>query len=173
MTYEFDKAVPIPTAVERVGVNIELLRAMQPGESKWWSVEDAKKASRFYRVAKKLNIPIVIRKVGANDPRGPGMRMWRNEGGAAPVDPIAAAAEAAAKKVAKKPLPKTSFKESKAAKKPAKKAAKVSLAETGILPAPHKKEPRKPRPSELAKRKFVEGVPSTPAALKKAQAAAS
>ena len=46
MTYEFDKAVPIPTSVERLGVNIEMLRAMQPGESKWWDETEAKKAAR-------------------------------------------------------------------------------------------------------------------------------
>jgi len=32
---------------------------------------------RFYRVAKKLGIKILIRKVGAEDPQGPGVRMWR------------------------------------------------------------------------------------------------
>jgi hypothetical protein len=133
MIYEFDKAIPIPTSVERVGVNIELLRAMQPGESQWWSEADAKKAARFYRVAKKLGVPIVIRKVGKTDPRGAGVRMWRREGGPAvvPMDPLVAAAEAAARK-AKKP----------AAKKPAaKKAIKTKRAagtNSGLEPAPHK-----------------------------------
>jgi hypothetical protein len=168
MTYDFDKAVPIPTAVERVGVNIELLKAMEPGDSQWWSEDEAKKAARFYRVAKKLGIPILIRKVGDKDPRGPGVRMWRQEGGEIVVaDPIAAAAQKAAAAVkAPRQLPKGV---------PAKKNA--SAVDSGLLPAKHKaapkakavaKAPRKPRPSEVKKKKLVAGVPSTPAALKRA-----
>jgi hypothetical protein len=158
MTYDFDKEVPIPTTVERVGVNIEMLKAMEPGDSKWWSEADAKKAARFYRVAKKLGIPILIRKVGAADKRGPGVRMWRNDGGiVVPADPIAQAAEKAARAVKKAPKVPTP--------KGKKKAAPIP--DSGLLPAPVK-APRKPRPSELAKKKLVAGVPSTPAALKRA-----
>jgi len=153
MTYEFDKAVPIPTSVERLGVNIEMLRAMQPGESKWWDETEAKKAARFYRVAKKQGIPIVIRKVGKTDPRGPGVRMWRGEGGPPAVvnsvDPIAAAAEAAERTAKPKRKGGVAKKVAKPAKAPKKAAPKTA-------------------PKPKGKRKLVAGVPSTPAALKRA-----
>jgi len=172
MTYDFDKGVAIPNAVERVGVNIEMLKAMEPGESKWWSPDEAKKAARFYRVAKKLGIPIIIRKVGAKDPRGEGVRLWRNDGEiVVAADPLAAAAEkaaAAAKPARKLPGPKLRRKTPQSHDSgllPAKSKAKPK-AKAAPKPAP--KAPRKPRPSEIAKKKLVPGVPSTPAALKRA-----
>lgn len=161
MAYDFDKGVPVPTAVERVGVNIEMLKAMEPGESKWWSEEEAKKAARFYRVAKRLGIPILIRKVGAKDPRGVGVRMWRNDGAATGIvvaaDPLAQAAERAARRVRKVrvvPTPKV------------KKSAKKGNSE--LLPAKHKASPKTNTPPKVRTRKLAPGVPSTPAALKRA-----
>lgn len=122
MDYDFDKGIPVPTTVERVGVNIELLKAMPVGESKWWPEDETKRAARFYRVAKKLGIGILIRKVGSSDPRGPGVRMWRTTEGPAPVgDPLLAAAERATK-AAKRPAKGGG---SKAPKKTAPKAAKA------------------------------------------------
>jgi len=158
---EFDKEVPIPTSVERVGVNIELLRAMEVGDSKWWSEEDAGKAARFYRVAKKLGIKVLIRKVGKADPRGAGTRMWRLEGGpaaVAPADPLAAAAAAATRAVKPKRVVKV-----------AKKAAKIPRTDSGLMPA--KAKAKKDNAEAKPKRKrLIPGIPSTPAALKRAAA---
>ena len=125
---EFDKDVPIPTSTARSGINIEMLKAMEPGESRWWPVEELPKATRFYRVAKKLDMSIVVRKVGSTDPRGPGVRLWRvteKPARGTVVDPIAAAAAKAApkKKAPKKKAPKTAPKKKVAAKKPVKKSA--------------------------------------------------
>ena len=122
--YEFDKGVDIPATSARQGVNIDLLRAMPVGTSKWFGAKEVKKATRFYRVAKKLGITIVIRKVTKEDPRGAGVRMWRTEGRVA-VDPIAAAEKRAARKSPTKnrAKPKPKAKAKKKAVKP-KRAAK-------------------------------------------------
>jgi hypothetical protein len=72
-----EKNVPIPPVVTKQGVNVVMLAEMEPGDSRWWSSDDAKRTMRFYRVAKKLGIKILIRKVGSEDPQGPGVRMWR------------------------------------------------------------------------------------------------
>lgn len=128
--FAFDKSIPIPTTTVRQGVNITLLKAMSPGDSKWWPVADQKKATRFYRVAKRLGVPIVIRKVDENDPKGAGVRMWRVDGEGKGADPIAAAAAAAAPKTRKAPAKKAAKvakkKAPKTTKKPAKKTAKGS-----------------------------------------------
>jgi hypothetical protein len=128
--YEFDKGVDIPTASSRTGVNVDLLRAMPAGTSKWFSTKEVKRATRFYRVAKKLGIVILIRKVGKEDPRGAGVRMWRTDATRdAAHDPIAAAERKAvkrpAKKAAKKPVPKAK----KKAAKPKRRAKKTNSAE--------------------------------------------
>lgn len=140
--FTFDKAVPIPTTTVRQGVNIDMLKSMDIGDSKWWPVGDEKKATRFYRVAKKLDIAIVIRKVGEGDPRGAGIRLWRVDP-TAKGDLIAAAEKAAAKK----------------AVAPKKAAAKVS---------PKKAAPKKAAPKKPARRS-TDPIPSTPA-FKKQQA---
>jgi hypothetical protein len=101
--YEFDKGIAIPTTTARQGVNMDMLRAMPVGTSKWFSPKEQKRATRFYRVAKKLGITIVIRKVDKTDPRGAGVRMWRVDAKPA-LDPIAAAEKAARSK--KKAAPK-------------------------------------------------------------------
>jgi hypothetical protein len=119
-THEFDKGVEIPTASTRTGVNVDLLRAMPVGTSKWFSSKEQKRATRFYRVAKKLGIVILIRKVGKDDPRGAGVRMWRTDATRdAAHDPIAAAEKKAVKRTAKKPAakPKPKAKPKKAAKR--------------------------------------------------------
>lgn len=72
-----EKGVPIPPIVTKPGANVSLLSEMEPGDSRWWPLTDAKRVMRFYRVAKKMNIKILMRKVGEDDPQGPGVRMWR------------------------------------------------------------------------------------------------
>lgn len=70
--------IPIPTAhPPKTGRNIEFLRAMSPGDSAHWPLGEEEKALRFYRVAKKIRARVMIRKVGEEDPDGPGTRMWR------------------------------------------------------------------------------------------------
>lgn len=68
-----EDGIPIPPATTRQGSNITLLKSMKPGQSVFFGAADVKKATRFYRVAKKIGVPIVIRKVEG------GMRMWRIE----------------------------------------------------------------------------------------------
>ena len=72
-----EKGVPIPPVLVKQGANIALLTGMEVGDSVWWDLAEAKRAMRFYRVAKKLGLKILIRKVDENDPQGPGVRMWR------------------------------------------------------------------------------------------------
>ena len=132
-SYEFEKGVEIPAAAARSGVNIDLLRAMPVGVSIWFSTKDAKKVTRFYRVAKKLGVTILIRKVGREDPKGSGVRMWKMAGSKKALDPIAAAERAArpARAKAKKRKPKT----------PAKPPRKVA----GNGAAPKRKAKRRAR----------------------------
>ena len=65
-----EKGIPIPSTKERKGENVELLRSMKPGESVFFDAPIVKKATRFYRVAKKLNVNVIIRREGS------GMRLW-------------------------------------------------------------------------------------------------
>jgi len=65
-----EKGIPIPSTKERKGENVELLRSMKPGDSVFFDAPIIKKATRFYRVAKKLGVAVVIRREGA------GMRLW-------------------------------------------------------------------------------------------------
>lgn len=89
--------VPIPEGQERSGSNMELLRKMDIGDSVFFDAPIAKNATRFYRVAKKLGIHILIRKEGA------GQRMWR----VAPNGEAKEKKPAAPKKVAKPKAKKT------------------------------------------------------------------
>ena len=68
-----EDGVPIPETTTRQGSNITFLKSMKPGQSTLFKGNDTKKAARFYRVAKKLGIPIEIHKVAE------GLRMWRVE----------------------------------------------------------------------------------------------
>lgn len=171
-SYEFDKGVPIPTEIVRPGVNMEMLKAMEVGESKHWPAAEAKKAARFYRVAKKLGIPILIRKVGKEDARGPGIRLWK-------VDPEAKAARQATQEsdaIARSEATALA-KASKPVKAPAvKKSAPKKAAGTkasGIEPAKPKRDRSKEASTVARKAKFNPKLPSTPAAKKAAEAAAS
>jgi len=65
-----EKGIPIPSTKERKGENVELLRSMKPGDSVFFDAPIVKKATRFYRVAKKLNVNVIIRREGL------GMRLW-------------------------------------------------------------------------------------------------
>ncbi len=76
-----EKGVPVPPVTTRQGHNIALLKAMAPGDSVYFDAPIAKHATRFYRVAKKLNKRIMIRKDGIN-----GMRLWMLED--EPVAPV-------------------------------------------------------------------------------------
>jgi hypothetical protein len=156
MMHEFDSDVPVPTTTVRLGSNIELLKGMTVGQSKWWPLEDMKKATRFYRVAKKLKLGIMVRKVDAEDPRGEGVRMWRID--KTETDPIAAAAAAAAALQPAKPRTKPAVK--KAAPKPVKRTTKA-LAQAVAKPAKKKAVKR------------ANAVPSTPAFAAKQAAAAA
>ena len=153
MNYEFDKAVPIPTSVERIGVNIELLRAMAPGESKWWSERRCQEGGTVLPGGEEAGHP---------DPHPQGERQrpaWCRGADVAgrrrsprwwlQRDPLAQAADAAARTA--KPKRKGGV---------AKKAAKPAKA-------PKKAAP-KTAPKPKGKRKLVAGVPYTPAALKRA-----
>ena len=118
MIHEFDDNVALPTSTVRQGSNIEMLKQMKIGQSKWWPLDDMKKATRFYRVAKKLGLGIAVRKVDDTDARGEGVRLFRIDKEEDPI--VAAAREAAALQPAK---PKAVKKAAKAPAKPAKKAA--------------------------------------------------
>src|SRR5271166_6529975 len=75
--YQIEDGVPIPETTTRQGSNIVLLKSMKPGQSVFFGGADMKKATRFYRVAKKLGIPIEVHKV---EEKGVvGQRMWRVE----------------------------------------------------------------------------------------------
>lgn len=67
---KIEDGIPIPTQTARKGTNIEQLRAMKVGQSVFFDAPIAKRATRFYRVAKKLGAKIVIRK------DGDGQRLW-------------------------------------------------------------------------------------------------
>lgn len=70
--------IPIPTALPpKSGKNMDLLRSMKPGDSIHWQLKDEERAGRFYRVAKRMGIRIMIRRVNGDDPEGVGVRMWR------------------------------------------------------------------------------------------------
>jgi len=69
--FTIEKGVPVPPVTTRQGHNIALLKAMQPGDSVYFDAPIAKHAPRFYRVAKRLGIKIMVRKDAA------GMRLWR------------------------------------------------------------------------------------------------
>jgi hypothetical protein len=71
LALKIDKGVPIPTSTVRQGVNVSFLKSMEPGDSVFFDKDNIKKATRFYRVAKRLEIKIIIRR------EGDGMRMWR------------------------------------------------------------------------------------------------
>jgi len=66
-----EDGIPIPETTARQGKNIAFLKQMKPGQSTFFGPGDMKMANRFYRVAKKQGISIVIKKVEG------GMRMWR------------------------------------------------------------------------------------------------
>jgi hypothetical protein len=72
---QIEHGIPIPTATVRQGGNVTLLKQMSVGDSIYFEPKIAKKATRFYRVAKKLGYKIVIRR----DEQG-GMRLWRVTG---------------------------------------------------------------------------------------------
>jgi hypothetical protein len=105
-----EKGIPIPSTKERKGENVELLRSMKPGDSVFFDAPIIKKATRFYRVAKKLGVAVVIRREGA------GMRLWLVGNKTKEVAPsttpttkkgkAVVVKKAAAKKVAKKPVKK-------------------------------------------------------------------
>ena len=71
MKLKIQKNVPVPPVTQRVGHNKALLMQMKPGDSVYFDAPIASHALRFYRVAKKMGIKIVIRKDAG------GMRMWR------------------------------------------------------------------------------------------------
>jgi hypothetical protein len=71
MKLKVEKNIPLPQPTARQGSNIALLKSMQPGDSVFFDDPIATKAQRFYRVAQKLGISIVIRNVKD------GKRMWR------------------------------------------------------------------------------------------------
>jgi hypothetical protein len=73
---KIDKRIPIPPPKQREGRNVAVLRAMKPGDSVWWPPEQGKFALRFYRVAVRIGVKILIRKVDETDPNGEGVRMW-------------------------------------------------------------------------------------------------
>jgi hypothetical protein len=131
--HEFDKGIDIPATSARTGVNVDLLRAMPVGTSKWFSPKEVKKATRFYRVAKKLGMTILIRKVTKEDPRGAGVRMWRTEGRVA-LDPIAAAEKKATKRSAPKAKAKAKPKAKKKAAKPKRAASKKRKTNSAAAP---------------------------------------
>jgi hypothetical protein len=68
---KIEKGIPIPTTTARKGNNVEQLKAMEPGDSVYFDAPIKKKATRFYRVAKRLGVKVIIRV------EGEGMRMWR------------------------------------------------------------------------------------------------
>jgi hypothetical protein len=71
MKLKVEKGVPLPAPTARQGSNIALLKSMQVGDSVFFDDPVATKAQRFYRVAQKLGIKIVIRNVDG------GKRLWR------------------------------------------------------------------------------------------------
>lgn len=93
--FTVEQNVPIPPVAARQGHNIALLKALQPGESIYFDAPIAKRATRFYRVAKKLNIQVMIRKDQG------GMRLWRLPDDMVMHQPPRAAKPAKAKVVAK------------------------------------------------------------------------
>jgi hypothetical protein len=145
MIHEFDDNVALPTSTVRQGSNIEMLKQMKIGQSKWWPLDDMKKATRFYRVAKKLGLGIAVRKVDDTDARGEGVRLFRID---KEEDPIAAAAREAAaavqpkavKKVAKLPVKKMPMKKVPVVKKSAPKRKVKGNAEIPSTPAYTKKQ---------------------------------
>jgi hypothetical protein len=160
-TYVFDEGVPIPTTTVRQGSNIELLKAMKVGQSYWWPIEEQKKATRFYRVAKKLAIGVIIRKVDASDKKGPGVRMWRVDKEAP--DPIHEAALEAARKAAA--AVKTA---SLPPRKPPIKKTPAKKVVNGAAPAAKKVATKKPAAKKV--KAPAPEIPSTP--LRKKQDAA-
>lgn len=58
---------------------MKLLASMEPGDSIWRPADEEGTLLRFYRVAKQINARILIRRVGADDPEGEGVRLWRIE----------------------------------------------------------------------------------------------
>jgi len=87
---KIEKGIPIPTTTARKGNNVEQLKAMEPGDSVYFDAPIKKKATRFYRVAKRLGIKVVIRV------EGDGMRMWRAADTPEATTAIVAARESAA-----------------------------------------------------------------------------
>jgi hypothetical protein len=71
MTLKIERDVPIPALTTRQGQNILLLKSMKVGDSVYFDAPIKAKAVRFYRVAKKLGVRVIIRKDRE------GMRMWR------------------------------------------------------------------------------------------------
>lgn len=133
---KIEKGVPIPATTARSGDNMDLLRSMEVGDSVYFDAPIAHKATRFYRVAKKLNVSVLIRKDGE------GMRLWRTAGSEAArvkVDPVAKAkpvAKAPAKKVEPKAAAKKSAAKVAAVKaKPAQPSKKLSPAKVAAIEA--------------------------------------
>jgi hypothetical protein len=74
------KNIPIPALpVRPPGKNMRQLSSMEIGDSIWKPTSEEKTLLRYYRVAKMIGAKILIRKVGPDDPEGPGVRMWRIE----------------------------------------------------------------------------------------------
>lgn len=126
-----EKDIPIPSTKERKGENVELLRMMKPGDSVFFDAPIIKKATRFYRVAKKLGVAVIIRREGL------GMRMWL-------VGKKGETAKTTAPKVAKKSAPVVAAKVKKAKKvaapkKPAKKAKVVKAVKVAATDGAAKK----------------------------------
>lgn len=69
--FTVEKGVPVPPVTTRQGHNIALLKALMPGESIYFDAPIADRAVRFYRVAKRLGVRVMIRKDAG------GMRLWR------------------------------------------------------------------------------------------------
>jgi hypothetical protein len=86
--FEIEKGIPIPPTTVRTGSNINFLKSMVPGDSYFFKKEDVKKATRFYRVAKRLGIGIIIRKF-IDPKKGEGLRMWRVADGVKTIGEIA------------------------------------------------------------------------------------
>lgn len=84
---EFDKDIPIPAGVGRNRASkLPNLSAMEIGDSFWFSVEGSTAknpagsiSSQISNRAKKekLGYKFTVRKVGVEDPRGSGVRVWR------------------------------------------------------------------------------------------------
>jgi hypothetical protein len=69
-TLKIEKGVPVPPVAVRVGGNEKLLQEMEIGDSVFFDKPIAARATRLYRVAKRMGLKIVLRK----EPHG--TRVW-------------------------------------------------------------------------------------------------